>query len=53
MTAYLSVMNKETGNSPFICEPRQSSLVMEKDNYVLLLSMTPQYAVNIGAGVSH
>lgn len=25
MTAYLSVMNKGTGNSPFICEPRQSS----------------------------
>lgn len=25
LTAYLSVINRETGNSPFICKPRQSS----------------------------
>lgn len=32
MTAYLSVMNKETGNSPFMCEPRQSSHGKDKLN---------------------
>lgn len=30
MTAYLSVINKKIGNSPFICEPRQSSNVKDK-----------------------
>lgn len=50
MTAYLSVMNKGTGNSPFV---NQGSLVVEKINYVLLLSMIQQYAVNIAAGASH
>lgn len=52
MTAYLSVMNKETGNSPCIFEPRQSSHGAFI-NCVLLLSMIPQYAVNLAAGASH
>lgn len=49
MTAYLCVMNKQTGNYPFICEPRQSSHGKEK----LLLSMVPQYAADLAAAASH
>lgn len=51
MTAYLSFTNKETGIFPLFVN--QGSLVMEKINYVLLLSMIPQYAVNLAPGVSH
>lgn len=43
MTAYLSVINKKTGNSPFIVN--QKSLVMEQTNHVFLLSMISQYTM--------
>lgn len=43
MTAYLSVINKKTGNSSFIVNQR--CLVMEQTNSVFLLSMIPQYTM--------